>query len=157
MNQENYTYILIFLLVISFTLNPFIKKKSSIGLEPSEYMIINHCMISILTFTYFAFLIYNNKCDINCFNKPSKEQYIWAGLGAITSVAGALLLIMLIQRDEVSFIIPNVQAAVIFFGTIIGYYFFNENINNYKIFGIIFLVSGVLLINYGKKITKLNN
>ena len=58
------------------------------------------------------------------FLEMSKTQMTWAMLAALTSLIGAMALIMLVSRDEVTFIMPNVQPLVLLIGAIIGYFIF---------------------------------
>ena len=57
---------------------------------------------------------------------------------------------MLVSRDEVTFIMPNVQPIVLLIGAIIGYFIFNESMRFYKILGIFLVVIGAVFINIDK-------
>ena len=144
------TYFLMMLLILSFVLNPFLKKKAAKGIDANEYMIINHVLISVLVFIYAGYLIYNNKCDLNCFKKMNNTQLLWASLAALTSLIGAIVLIMLLTKNEVTFIIPNVQPMVMIVGAILGYLLFQESMRFYKILGIFLVVLGAICINIDK-------
>ena len=151
MNEElKITYLLILVLIISFVLNPFIKKKALNGLDPNEFLIVNHIIYTFFLFFYTAYLVYNNKCDINCWKKMNSSQYYWSLLAVITGFFGTISLIYLVSRDEVTFIIPNVQPIVIAIGAFIGYYLFNESMRFYKLIGIILVVLGAICINIDK-------
>ena len=149
-SQLQFTYILIVLLVISFTFNPFFKKKASKNITSQEYLIINHTLVTILIVIYFIYLLYNNKCDWRCFSKLSKTEYLWAVGSAVIGVAGAIILVSLIKRDEITFFIPNVQALVIIVGAVVGYFLFQESMNIYKGIGILLAAAGVFMMNYGR-------
>ena len=69
MNDIQYTYILIGLLILSFVFNPFFKKKATGKLNSHEFLIVNHTLITILIILYGIYLMYYNKCDITCFNE----------------------------------------------------------------------------------------
>lgn len=144
------TYFLMILLILSFVLNPFLKKKAAKGIGSNEYLIINHILITILVFIYAGYLFYNNKCDLNCLKKMNNTQLIWAILAAFTSLIGAIVLIMLITKNEVTFIIPNVQPIVMVVGAILGYFLFKESMRFYKILGIFLVVLGAVCINIDK-------
>lgn len=149
------SYILIVLLVISFTLNPFLKKMASKKVTSNEFLIIYHFVASSFMILYFGVMIYLKKCDINCFKKLNFNDYIWTGICSIVGIGGAITLIYLIKLEDVSFIIPNIQGAVIGLSAIIGYFIFNENMDIYKIIGIILVFLGIITINYSK--LKVNN
>jgi len=153
MNDIQYTYFLIGLLVLSFVFNPFMKKKATGSLNAHEFLIINHTLITFLIILYGIYLIYYNKCDIQCFKKLSSKEIIWGIGGAITSIIGSIALIMLLQKDEVSFIMPNVQPIVIVIGALVGYFIFNESMGKYKVAGISLIIFGALAINYDKYVS----
>lgn len=148
--EMKYTYFLMLILVLSFVINPFLKKTAANNIGANEYMIINHVLITLLIILYAVYLFYYNKCDLTCLKKFSKKQILFAVLAAATSIFGSIALIMLIQRDEVTFIIPNVQPIVIMLGALLGYFFFSESMGSYKVIGIILVVVGALFINYDK-------
>ena len=70
MNQELFiTYFLIGLVVASFVLNPFGKKKASKNLSSHEYFMVNQVLITGVVIIYAIYLLMNNKCNINCMKK----------------------------------------------------------------------------------------
>ena len=151
MNDSNYyTYFLIVLLVLSFTLNPFFKKKASNKVAANEYFLLNHIIISIFLVLYFVYLFSYKKCNLNCLKSLSRKEVIWAFLAGFTSIAGGIILISLVQKEDISYIIPNVQAIVIGLGAVIGYTMFHEHFDRFKLFGIMLIILGVLAINYSK-------
>jgi uncharacterized membrane protein len=147
----NQTYILLTLLIMCWTLNPFLKKQASKKLSTDEYMIFNHSLCTILVLVYLGYLMYKNKCDINCIKKLDKKEFIYSFAGAITTVLGSILLIKLIKEHEASYIIPHIQPLVIIFTIAIGYFVFHEDINIYKIMGGLLVVAGLFIMNKGKK------
>lgn len=151
MNKDLFiTYFLIGLVITSFVLNPFGKKKASKNLTSEEYFMINQVLITGIVIIYAIYLFSNNKCDINCLRKITTSQFWWAIFSAVIGVVGSIALIMLIQRDEITFIMPNIQPVVILIGAIIGYFFFSESMRKYKVIGIILILLGALSINYDK-------
>ena len=145
-----YTYFLIGIIVFSFVLNPFSKKAASQNLNPHEYFMINHLIITLLVIVYGIYIVYNNKCDINCLKKMSNKQVFWGIFSAIIGMIGSLALIMVIQMDEITFIIPNIQPLVILIGALVGYFIFKESMRTFKIIGIILIICGAFCINYDK-------
>ena len=85
---------------------------------------INHILITGLLILYGFYLFYFNKCNINCFKKMSYKQVLWGMGAAFTGISGSIALITLLRRDEVTFIMPNVQPIVILFGAMVGYFVF---------------------------------
>ena len=80
----------------------------------------------------------------------SNKQVLWGIFAAIIGMIGSLALIMVIQRDEITFIIPNIQPLVILIGALVGYFMFKESMRTFKIIGIILIICGAFCINYDK-------
>ena len=132
------------LLIISFTINPFLKKQASQNVSASEFALIYQSLAIIFVLFYIVYLIKGKSCSIYCFRKMSRNDLFW------TIMTGSVLLLFLIKRDEVSYLIPNVQGIVILLGALIGYFIYKESFDKFKIFGILLVFLGIVSINYGK-------
>jgi len=143
------TIFLVLILSLCWTLNPFIKKQASSKLSSSEYMIYNHGLCTILILIYFGYLLYYNRCDINCIKNLNNKDILYSFAGALTTVSASFLLIKLLKENQTSDVIPYIQPIVIILTLLIGYFIFNENLTKYKILGGILIVMGLLVI--GKK------
>ena len=150
MNQLFYTYFLLGIIIISFVLNPFANKEASKNLSSDEYFMVNQIMIAILVIIYGTYLYLNNKCDIDCLKKMNTKEIYWAIFSSVIGIVGSIALIAVLQLDEISFIMPNIQPIVILIGAVLGYYVFNESMEIFKIIGIILIICGVFCINYDK-------
>ena len=67
----------------------------------------------------------------------------------IGSVAG-LVFTQLLKEENVTYIIPSIHSAEIALTAIVGYFIFKEDISNYQMLGIIFIVIGLLFMNKKK-------
>ena len=143
----NTTYLLIIILVICWTINPFFKKLSSKNLNSQEFMFFNHFLCSIIITLYFIYLLYNKQCDIKCVKKLNRYELIYSLIGALLTVISSLVLIKLLKENNASFIIPQIQPLVIFLTIIIGFVIFKEDLDNYKIFGGTLIILGLFIIN----------
>ena len=140
-------YFYIFIIVLCWTLNPFIKKVLLTNVGKSEYLVINHVFITLFVLIYFLFMFSRNKCDINCIRNLSKREIGLLTLGAISSLLGTLMLIHLISYSDVSYAIAHIQPIVISLTLIIGYLVFNEALDTYKVIGISLVVLGLIILN----------
>ena len=145
------THFLLFLLVIFWTINPFMKKNASQKLTSGEYLVFNHALCSIIVIIYFIYLIYHKECDIECLKKLSTKDVLYSLLAAITTIGSSLVLINLIQNNNVSYIIPQIQPLVILSTIITGYLFFGENVDMQKILGVCMIIIGLFIINNTQK------
>jgi len=140
-------YILILLIILCWTFNPFIKRQLSPKFKSSDFLIYNHAMVTILIFTYFMYLLWNNKCDFKCLSTLNKKDLLYSLFGATTTVLSSIILINLLKEYQASHIIPNIQPAVIILTMLLGYFVFNEDINKNKIYGTGLIVLGLFVFN----------
>ena len=150
MDNLFYKYFLLGLIILSFVLNPFAKKQASKNLKSSEYFLVNQIIIVTLVIFYSIYLFYNNHCDINCIKKMSSKEIMWSVFAGFIGIIGSVALIAVIQLDEITFIMPNIQPIVILIGAVLGYYVFNESMGTYKMIGIILIILGAFCVNYDK-------
>lgn len=152
MNDIYYTYFLLLLLILSFLFIPFLKKKLVEKLNPHEYLLLNHFLVTIIIIIYGIYLFSNGYSNINSLKKLNYINIFWAIIAGIIVVIGSVVFIILIAREEITFIMPNVQPIVILLGAVIGYYLFNESMNTIKVSGILLIVIGAFMINYERLI-----
>jgi drug/metabolite transporter (DMT)-like permease len=144
------TYIMMVLLIISFTLNPYLKKQASHNVSSSEFTLIYQTLAIAFIVCYVGYLVQSKTCSLSCFKKMTQRDLGWTVLAVITGMVGSILLLFLIKQEEVSYIIPNIQGIVILLGSLIGYFIFKEKFDNYRILGILLIFFGIISINYGK-------
>ena len=70
--------------------------------------------------------------------------------GLILLGIGAAFLMLSLKGGDVSVIYPVIATSYVWV-TIMSYYFFDEVINSFKVYGIIFIVAGVIIVNLGQK------
>ena len=150
MKDLKYTYFLILILIMSFVLNPFAKKKATINLGSDEFFMINHFICTIIVIIYFIYLVYYSKCNLKSIKEMNKSEILWCTISSLLGLIGSLVLINLVKMDEITFIMPNVQPIVLLIGAFIGYFLFEESMGLYKIIGIFLIILGAFSINYEK-------
>tara|TARA_Y100000591_G_C21848450_1_gene710091 strand:+ start:440 stop:898 length:459 start_codon:yes stop_codon:yes gene_type:complete len=145
------TYILLILVILSFTLNPYLKKHASNNVTTNEFLVIYNILVIIGLLCYLTYLLYvKQDCTLACFKKLNRNELMMVIIAVITGMLGSILLLYLIKMDEVSFLIPNIQGIVILISAIIGYFVFKETVDVFKAVGIIFIFFGIVSLNYGK-------
>ena len=60
---------------------------------------------------------------------------------------GGLVFTQLLKEENVTFVIPSIHSAEIALTAIVGYFIFKENISNYEMLGITFIVIGLLCMS----------
>lgn len=144
------TYFYIFVIVLCWTLNPFIKKLVMKKMDANEYLIMNHSVVTIILVFYGIYLLKKKKCDFNCIQKLSGGDMGLLVIGGITTILSTLMLVYLVSSTEVSYVMGNVQPIVISLSIILGYLFFKEKLGLTKLLGLTFIIVGLVLINKAK-------
>ena len=148
------TYFYIFVIVLCWTLNPFIKKAVMKKMDANEYLIMNHSVVTIILVFYLIYLLKREKCDFKCIQNLGKRDYSLLVIGGITTILATLMLLYLVSSSEVSYVIGNVQPIVIALSIILGYLFFKESLGVTKIIGLSFIILGLFIVNKSKMESK---
>lgn len=145
--MNNTTFILLVMLIICWTLNPFLKKMMGSKLPANENMIFNHSLCTIIIIFYTSYLLITHKCDISTINKLGKKDILLGIVTSMITVASSLLLIKILEENEASQVMPQIQPCVLVLTLIIGYFIFNEKMTKNKILGTSLILGGLLVIN----------
>jgi uncharacterized membrane protein len=135
------------MLIICWTLNPFLKKMMGSKLPANENMIFNHSLCTIIIILYTSYLLITHKCDISTINKLGKKDILLGIVTSMITVASSLLLIKILEENEASQVMPQIQPCVLVLTLIIGYFIFNEKMTKNKILGTSLILGGLLVIN----------
>ena len=144
----NTRFLVIFILTILWSIAPFFKKRAAKNLESSEYLILNHVVITIILIFYVAYLIMNNKCSIDCIKKMTKLEIFMLILGGFLAVISGICLIYLVKNYDVNMVMPYLQPLVIIATAIFGYLLFKEQLSIYQIIGFSVIILGIIISNY---------
>lgn len=145
------TYLLLALVILSFTLTPFLRKKILNEFTDEEFYIYSNTMMLILVVMYSIYLLFQNKCSLTMLTeKINTRNAIICLVSSISAVMGGLVLMILLKRNDASHVIPQIQPIVIVLTMLIGYFLANEDINRYKIMGAGLLVFGLYVFNIKK-------
>ena len=145
--MNNTTFILLVMLIICWTLNPFLKKMMGSKLPANENMIFNHSLCTIIIIRYTSYLLITHKCDISIINRLGKKDILLGIVTSMITVASSLLLIKILEENEASQVMPQIQPCVLVLTLIIGYFIFNEKMTKNKILGTSLILGGLLVIN----------
>ena len=72
---------------------------------------------------------------------------IYIFMSAISTFISAIALINLLQRENISYLIPQIQPLIILLTMCVGYFIYKENITYYQILGGGLIITGVYFLN----------
>ena len=152
-------YLLLAVLIISLTLNGFLKKSLVQEVNVDEYMFVMCHIIFVSTYLYILirWLTKKNNIRPNLLKKMNKRTiflFIFCGINAIL----ACLFVYLLKQNDVSYIVPHSSSLLIILTLLVGYYFYGEEVTLKKMIGIILVVLGLICINLkdNKSLTQSN-
>ena len=153
-------YLLLALLIISLTLNGFLKKSLVKEVNVDEYMFVMCHIIFVSTYLYILIRWLSKKNNIRPkllkkMNKKTIFLFIFCGINAIFA---SCLFVYLLKQNDVSYIVPHTSSLLIILTLLIGYYFYQEEITKKKMIGILLVVLGLVCINLkdNKSLTQSN-
>jgi len=141
-------YLYVFIIVLCWSINPFLKKIITKNIQPIEYNIYSNTLV----FMYLImFSLYQNKYNmsditINIANKLSKNQIGIMMVVSILTLVPSYLMVVLNKKYSVSGITAVVQSLSIIATTIIGVVYMGEPISMTKIGGILMTSLGIYLL-----------
>ena len=143
--------ILLFVLILCWTINPFLKKIVMKKLNAYEFFLYNNLIILAFLLIYMAGLkLVNKKNDIQLkkiYNLNKKESLVLIS-GGLLSLIGAMMFLYLIKMEDITKVVSFSQSLTIILSIMIGYLFFSEKLYPKDIVGILLIVSGITMIKY---------
>lgn len=145
------TYLLLALVILSFTITPFLRKKILHEFTDEEFYIYSNIFIVSLVLIYSFYLIVSNKCSLDMvWNKMNTRNAIICLVSSISAIVGSIVLLVLLKRNDASFVIPQIQPIVIVLTMLIGYFLTGEDVNRNKVMGTMLIVGGLVVFNLNK-------
>lgn len=141
-------YLYVFIIVLCWSINPFLKKIITKNIQPIEYNIYSNTLV----FMYLImFSLYQNKYNmsditINIANKLSKNQIGIMMVVSILTLVSSYLMVVLNKKYSVSGITAVVQSLSIISTTMIEVVYMGESVSMTKIGGILMTSLGIYLL-----------
>lgn len=140
-------YLILGTVVLCWTLTPFTRKRAIGKLTSSEYFVVNFILTATLAALYWVYLVTTGETGVEVWRGMTRSQVTWALVAALLSIVGAIGLIELIRRYQVSHILPQIQPLVLVLTLVSGVVLFKERIGRAKAFGGALIILGVWLMN----------
>jgi len=140
-------YLILGTVVLCWTLTPFTRKRAIGKLTSSEYFVVNFILTATLAALYWVYLVTTGETGVEVWRGMTRSQVTWALFAALLSIVGAIGLIELIRRYQVSHILPQIQPLVLVLTLVSGVVLFKERIGRAKAFGGALIILGVWLMN----------
>ena len=145
MNKESLQYLQFFIIILCWTLLPFLTKNILKKHKPMNYYLISNA-ISFVIVTFIAMYIYSkNKFNfISNFNR--KDILYICGISILSIIAG-ISFIFLIKDTSLSYLRPHISSIIIILTTLFGGLIFEENIGFIHWIGIVIIIVGIFILN----------
>jgi len=137
------------LVIVCWSLNTVIKKKTTTFLTPHESIVLTQFIstfVYVIIFLYLVFVIESEHISFERMSKISLKDLGWVSLGALVTVLGGIFLIVLVSRAEINQVMTICQPGTIVLGVILGMLFFSEELSYKKVAGISLVCLGIALV-----------
>tara|TARA_Y200000002_G_C22640559_1_gene646752 strand:- start:170 stop:628 length:459 start_codon:yes stop_codon:yes gene_type:complete len=141
--------IYLILLIIIWTLNPFLKRESTQKIGIDDFIIISAFIygITIIIYCIYEYKVNKKNMGLKKICNLNKKDLLFAIFVNLIWVTGALIFVRLVNMKEISYLMPQIQCVIIALTIIIGYLIFNESFSITKGLGILLIIVGILLLN----------
>lgn len=147
-------YILLIIITLAWGLLPFFQKVVLKKLNSIEFYAFQNVLSMIPISLYIIYYFYNKKEGIKNIYTLDKRDYFYLFLVVVAGLIGSTTLAQLLKQNDATYVVPNVQPIIIVFTSLIGYFYFQEQIETCHVLGILLIVMGLFTINYSKIISK---
>ena len=148
--MKSISIIFVIILVICWSVDPFLKKNTMNTLSPDESLVFNKLLSAAIIVLYLIYLLCNKKCDFTKLKDLTKKEMVYISLSAISTFVSAIALIHLLQKENISHLIPQIQPVIILLTMCIGYFIYKEQISYYQMLGGGLIIGGVYFLNKKK-------
>ena len=139
--------IFVIIIVICWSIDPFLKKNTVKTLTPDESLVFNQLLSTAIIIIYLIYLLCNKKCDFSKLKDLTKKEMVYISMSAISTFISAVALIHLLQKENISHLIPQIQPVIILLTMCIGYFIYKEQISYYQMLGGALIIGGVYFLN----------
>ena len=105
--------VFIIILVVCWSIDPFLKKNTMKTLSPDESLVFNKMLSAAIIGVYLIYLLCNKRCDFSKLKNLTKKEMVYISMSAISTFISAIALIHLLQRENISYLIPQIQPVII--------------------------------------------
>ena len=144
----------ILVLIICWTLNPFVKKKimnlpdkSNANIRPVDFLLVSNLIaVTVVLVVY----LYNSrdKLSIQTGKSLTPKQWGYFAANAVVTLTATFLFVFVLEKGKITKLIPSIQSAVILFSFLIGLFVLKEDVPQYKLFSVALICLGIILLNF---------
>ena len=140
------------ILIFAWTINPFVKKIITKKIGVNEYNLLLTFFLFIFTLIYYSYLYYKKKyIDLSSLKKLNLKDLGLILFTALNTLLIFVVLCLLINMTEISYLIPQIYCLIIALTFIISYLVFNESFSIKKGLGLFFIIIGIIFLNNKKE------
>ena len=151
MSLYDSTYIILGIVILSLSLRDFFRKKIMDDFTEEEFYIFSNFVVIAMIILYSIYLLITNRCNTySIYNKMNKRNITICIIASIFSFLASMLMLVLLKKNDLSFVIPQINPAVIILTVLLGVFLLNEELDKLKVIGIILVIFGLISINLSK-------
>lgn len=141
-------YINIIVIIICWSVNPFLKKIVNKNITPIEYNLYNNICVLCILLLVFSRNVFskNTNFELNMFKKLSAKEIGGLIMSSLLTLLPSYLFVTLIRTHNVSRVNSIIQSSTILAGSLIGVFFFSEPFSIYKLIGVSNIIVGIYFI-----------
>ena len=95
--MDKITLVLLAILILCWSFNPFLKKKAIGNLSSDESLVLTQCLHMTILCFYFIYLFITKKCDLTKYTKLTTKQIFFNLLSSLITAISAIILIKLLK------------------------------------------------------------
>ena len=112
---------------------------------PVQIIAYRSILIIIVWSTFFM-----NKTTINHISNLTKNDLFYFVLALFLGLGGSYWFFALMKKSGSTMTVSMVQPLIVVFATLFGVCFFGDKLKKYDLLGILFVIIGILLLNWDK-------
>ena len=138
--------------IITWSLDPFLRKLLGEYLDALEQMYIGHLIYWMYLLVGFFYLLFYKKDmlskSLRKMEKLPLKLYLYMIGNIFLSFISFYCTVILLRRFDVTYYIPFIRGISSILIALIGYYIFKEKFTRAKLLGFVLVIIGMFLINY---------
>lgn len=145
----------ILVLIICWTLNPFVKKKimnlpdkSNANIRPVDFLLVSNLIAVTVVLLVYLYNSRDKLSVVGTIKSLTPKQWGYFAANAVVTLTATFLFVFVLEKGKITKLIPSIQSVVILFSFLIGLFVLKEDVPQYKLFSVALICLGIILLNF---------